>query len=98
MELMLRSAHDAIDAGDYGRANVLLESIERFLDQDNGTTDPLVSNYQNIVHTVVAFGYEPQGVTIAGDAAQVLATTASGNRLFDLDLGMQRGDWILLSN
>jgi hypothetical protein len=98
LELMLRSTYDAIAEKDYIRANVLLESIDRFLDQKNGVTDPLVSNYQNIVHTVVAFGYEPHRVTLAGDMAEVLATTASGTRLFDLDLGLQRGDWILLSN
>jgi len=98
MELMLRSAYDAIAEADYNRANVILESIERFLKQENGTADPLVTNYQNIVHTVVAFGYEPQKVTLAGESAEVLATTATGNRLFNLGLSIQRGDWILLSN
>jgi hypothetical protein len=98
MELMLRSAYDAITEADYSRANVILESIERFVNQENGTADPLVANYQNIVHTVVAFGYEPQKVTLSGEVAEVLATTATGNRLFNLDLGIQRGDWILLSN
>lgn len=98
IELMLRSAYDAIAEKDYNRADVLLESIQRFLDQKNGMADPLVSNYQNIVHTVVAFGYEPHRVTLVGDMAEVLATTASGTRLYDLELGMQRGDWVLLSN
>jgi hypothetical protein len=97
MELMLRSAYDAIAKGDTNRANVLLDSIERFLSQ-NGTADPLVTSYQDIVHTVVAFGYEPQNVTLDGESAEVLATTASGNRLLNLDLNIQRGDWILLSN
>jgi len=98
IELMLRSAYDAIAESDYNRATVILESIERFLKQENGTADPLVTNYQNIVHTVVAFGYEPQKVTLGGESAEVLATTATGNRLFNLGLGIQRGDWILLSN
>jgi hypothetical protein len=98
IELMLRSAYDAITDEDYSRANVLLESIERFVNQENGLADPLVSNYQNIVHTVVAYGYEPHRVTLAGDMAEVVATTASGNRLFELDLGLQRGDWVLFSN
>lgn len=98
VELMLRSAYDAIGVQDYDRANVLLDSLERYLDQENPTTDPLVANYQNIVHTAVAFGYEPQKVTFDGYTAEVLATTATGNRLFNLDLELQQGDWILHAN
>lgn len=98
VELILRSAYDAIAEQDFGRANVLLDTLERYLNQEGSTSDPLFTSYQNIVHTAVAFGYEPHKVTFAGDAAQVLATTATGNRLFNLDLELQRGDWILLSN
>ena len=98
VELMLRSAYDAKGERDFGRANVLLESLERYLAQEGATVDPLVASYQNIVHTAVAFGYEPQRVTLAGETAEVLATTATGNRLFNLDLELQRGDWILHAN
>lgn len=98
VELMLRSAKEAIDSEDFARANVILDSLQRFLKQDGGTFDPLFTNYQNIVHTAVAFGYEPHNVALNGDTAVLLATTASGTRLFDLELELQRGDWILLSN
>ena len=98
VELMLRSAKEAIGNQNFERANVLLDSLERYLNREGATVDPLVTSYQNIVHTAVAFGYEPHNVALDGNTAGVLATTASGTRLFNLDLEMQSGDWILLSN
>ena len=98
MEVMLRAAYEAIRERDYRRANVLLDSIERFLDQHGDSTDPLVASYQAIVKTAVAFGYEPQRVALDGGTASVLATTASGNTLTQLDVELRRGDWILLAN
>jgi hypothetical protein len=98
MEVMLRAAHEAITDHDYERANVLLDSIERFLNDQNELADPLVSSYQNIVRTAMAFGYDPQRVLISGGSADVLATTATGHTLIDLDLQLQRGDWILRAN
>ncbi len=95
VELMLRSAYEAIRSQDFGRANVLLTSIERFLSLEGSTIDPLTASYRDIVRTVVAFGYEPHRIVLDGSEADVLATTASGNQLFNLNLGLQRGDWIL---
>jgi len=95
VELMLRSADRAIHEKDFARANVILDSLERFLKKEGATVDPLVANYQNIVHTAVAFGYEPHEVTIEGYVAEVLATTATGTRLFTLDMGLRNGDWVL---
>ncbi|MEJ2753390.1 MAG: hypothetical protein P8169_12050, partial [Chloroflexota bacterium] len=91
VELMLRSADRAIHEKDFARANVILDSLERFLKKEGATVDPLVANYQNIVHTAVAFGYEPHEVTIEGYVAEVLATTATGTRLFTLDMGLRNG-------
>jgi hypothetical protein len=98
LEVMLLAAYEAIGVKDYGKANVLLDSIERSLEQDAAAADPLVGSYEEIVHSAVAFGYEPQRVTLDGGNATVLATTASGYQLFDLGMELRRGDWILLSN
>ncbi len=98
LEVMLKAAYEAMNEQDYSRANVLLDSIERFLNQDGASVDPLVSSYRDIVQTAVAFGYEPQRVTLKGDAAEILATTASGNSLIDLEVELRSGDWILLAN
>jgi len=98
MESMLRSAYEAIADHGYERANVLLDSIERFLNSNGQTVDPLVTSYHNIVHTAVAFGYDPQRITINGGTADVVATTATGYTLIDLTLQLQRGDWILNAN
>jgi hypothetical protein len=98
LELLLRNAYDALRLGDYDRANVIVESVERYLDPARATIDPLVSSFMEIVHTAVAFGYEPQRIAMDGDTAHVVATTASGYRLINLDLELRRGDWVLLAN
>jgi hypothetical protein len=50
------------------------------------------------VHTAVAFGYEPHEVTVDGYLAEVLATTATGTRLFTLDMELSSGDWVMVTN
>jgi hypothetical protein len=98
LEVMLHNAEDALMERDYIRANVLLNSIEQILDGDGAFADPLSSSYLAIVQITNAFGYEAQDIDLRGDAATVLATTASGNRLTELNLGRKRGDWVLLPN
>jgi hypothetical protein len=98
LEMMLQNAEDALMEQDFIRANVLLESIERILDEDGAFADPLSSSYLAIVQITNAFGYEVQDVDLQGDAATVLATTASGVHLTKLNLERKRGDWVLLPN
>jgi hypothetical protein len=98
LEVMLQNAEDALMERDFIRANVLLNSIERILDEDGAFADPVSSSYLAIVQITTAFGYEVQDVDLRGDAATVLATTASGIRLTDLKLERKRGDWVLLTN
>lgn len=98
VEIMLRAADEAMQAQDYKRANVLLDSVDRILDSGGSFTDPLASSYARIVRTAVAFGYEPQQVTLDGNSASVLVTTASGFHLNTLALEQRRGDWVFLAN
>jgi hypothetical protein len=98
LEVMLHNAEDALMEQDFVRANVLLNSIEQILDGDGAFADPLSSSYLAIVQITNAFGYEVQDIDLRGDAATVLATTASGIRLTELNLERKRGDWVLLPN
>ncbi len=97
LEVMLKNAESALNAFDHVRANVILDSIERILAEDGAFADPLSSSYLAIVRVATNFGYEVQNIDLQGDKAKVLATSASGVRLTELDFEQQRGDWILLS-
>lgn len=98
LEVMLQNAEAALMEQDFVRVNVILDSIERILNENGAFADPLSSSYLAIVQITTAFGYEVQDVNLQGDDATVLATTASGVRLAELNLERKRGDWILLSN
>ena len=95
---MLQNAEAALIGEEFVRANVLLDSIERILAANGAFSDPLSSSYLDIVQVATAFGYEVHNVDLQGDVATVLATTASGVHLIELDFERKRGDWILLSN
>ena len=96
LEVMLHNAETALIEKDYTLANVLLDSLERILDENGAFADPLSSNYLAIVRITNAYGYEVQDVDLRGHVATVLATTASGIQLTELNLERKRGDWILL--
>jgi hypothetical protein len=98
IEIMLRAADEALRAQDANRANVLLDSVSRILDQDGSFTDPLAASYARIVRTAMNFGYEPQQITLNGGNANVLVTTASGFHLSTIALEQRRGDWVFLAN
>jgi hypothetical protein len=98
LEAMLRSAEGALLAADYVRASVILDSVERILSEDGAFGDPLSSSYAEVVKVATNYGYEVQNIDLQGDSAFVLATTASGVTLMELEFERQRGDWILLSN
>jgi hypothetical protein len=96
LEVIFQAAAAAMKASDYKRANVLIDSIERILDENGAFSDPLSASYLEIVRTATDFGYQVQDIDLQGDAAKVLATTASGIHLTKLDLQRRRGDWILV--
>ena len=98
IEIMLRAADEALRAQDANRANVLLDSVSRILDQGGSFTDPLAASYAHIVRTAMNFGYEPQQITLNGGSANVLVTTASGFHLSTIELEQRRGDWVFLAN
>lgn len=98
LEVMFKVTEDAMLAGDYNRANVLLDSVDRILDENGAFADPLAANYRAIVNTATNFGYEVQKILLKGDEAEVVATTASGIHLSKLNMEHRRGDWIIRSN
>ncbi|MEW5985827.1 MAG: hypothetical protein AB1791_04255 [Chloroflexota bacterium] len=73
LETMLIAADKALRAGDYGRANVLLDSVERVLKYQGAFIDPLSLHYLNLTQTVARMGYQVQQIELDGGRAIVLA-------------------------
>lgn len=95
LEVMLQAADTAVRTGNYTQANVILDSIERVLDNDGVFLDPLSTSYLNVVRTAAAQGYEVHKVTLNGDHARVQATTMNSVNLTELTLVLRDREWIL---
>ena len=95
LEVMLQAADADLRAGNYQRANVLLDSVSRVLDSDGAFIDPLSLNYLNVVHATTAEGYEAHRVNLEGSSAVVWATPGSSTILTRLDLALSGRDWVL---
>ena len=95
LEVMLLASDTALRAGDYNRANVLLDSVTRVLDNDGVFIDPLAASYLNLVRTLAAQGYEAQSVTLEGDRAIVQVTGVNTAVLSNLNLVLSGQNWIL---
>ena len=98
LEVMLEAANTSWRGGDYQRANVILDSVERVLDNDGAFIDPLATNYLNIVRKVTAVGYKVQSITLQGDEAQLVVTLANKNGLLPINMRLVNRDWIILAN
>lgn len=94
LEVMLLASDTALRTGDYNRANVLLDSVTRVLDNDGIFIDPLAASYLNLVRTLAAQGYEAQSVTLEGDRAMVQVTGVNTAVLSDLTLVLSGQNWV----
>ncbi|GJM41015.1 MAG: hypothetical protein DHS20C20_12970 [Ardenticatenaceae bacterium] len=95
LEVMLQASDAALRAGDYNKANVLLDSITRVLDNDGVFIDPLAASYLNLVRALTEQGYEVQAVSLDGDRADVQVTGWGTAVLTDLTLTLSGQNWIL---
>lgn len=98
LEVMLQSADDALRKGDYNFANVVLDSIDRILDNGGVFIDPLAVNYLNIVRVASAEGYELQQVDLQGNDARAVVSFGDSSHLTTLTLTLRGQDWIILSH
>lgn len=98
LEVMLQSADDALRKGDYNFANVVLDSINRILDNGGVFIDPLAINYLNIVRAAAAEGYELQKVDLQGNDARAVVSYGDSSHLTTLTLALRGQDWVILSH
>lgn len=97
LETMFLTADEALQVGDFNRAAVLIDSINRAINNDGAFLDPLAINYLNIVRTLQNVGYIPQKITITGNRAAVLATPSGQTTLIQLNLQLRGRNWFLTS-
>jgi hypothetical protein len=95
LESLLLSAHNALRSREYERANALLDSVIRVLDNGGTFLDPLAGNYLDIVRTTSAMGYQAQQISVDGLKATVSVTRPNNVNLIELDLVLQNNSWIL---
>jgi hypothetical protein len=97
LEIMFMAADEALQSGDFNRANILLDSIARVIDNGGAFLDPLAISYLNIVRTVRDLGYAPQYAHIEGSRATVIVTPNGQTNLIELSLLLRGRRWILTS-
>lgn len=95
LEVMLQASDTALRQGDYNKANVLLDSVTRVLDNDGVFIDPLAASYLALVRSLTAQGYEVQAAILEGDRAQVQVTGRGTAVLTPLSLILSGQNWIL---
>ena len=98
LEVMLVAADTAARAGDYSRANVILDSIENILDNGGTIIDPMATSYLRIVRAAAEYGYELHAVDLNGATAQATATQAPDIRLKNLVMEQRGSSWVILSH
>lgn len=97
LEVMLHAVDRALRRGDPDDANVLLDSVERALDNDGLFLDPLGLNYSRIVDKLMSVGYEVHQVELEGNRA--LARVTEGRQVVLRTVGMllRNQMWVLLN-
>ena len=96
LELMLVTAVAELQAGNYGRANLIMDSISRVFDNNGSFIDPLANSYLGIVQTLTSAEYMPQQADIQGETATAQVTTLKNNNLQQIRLGLRPHGWVIL--
>lgn len=98
LELMLAVADSALRAGDYSRANVMLDSVQNILNNNGAIIDPMATSYYKIVQAAQEYGYELHEVDLQGTSARAIATQAPSVRLTSLVMEQRGPVWVILSH
>jgi hypothetical protein len=97
LEVMLLAVDRALRSGDLNGANVILDSVERALDNGGLFLDPLGINYNEIVRKLMAVGLEVHQVELGGNRALAQVTEGRLIALRPVDLLLRNQTWVLLN-
>ena len=98
LEVMLVAADTAMRAGDYSRANVILDSVDGILERGGTIIDPMATSYLRIVRAAAEYGYELHTIELSGETARATATQSPDIRLKNLVMEMRGQNWVILSH
>jgi len=96
LETMLIAAHRAMSHGDYRRAQAILSSVNRIIDNNGQFLDPLGVAYRDIVRTITAAGYSVQTVDWQGEQARVTAVRPPALVLQTINLALEGQNWVIV--
>lgn len=96
LEVMLGAVDRALMAGERGRANVILDSVERVLDNGGQFVDPLSVHYQDLVTKLMDLGFEVHQVEMEGNRAVVQVTEGRRVTLRTVTMVLRNRAWIFL--
>jgi hypothetical protein len=97
LEVMLNAVDRAINAEDYNRANVILDSVERALTNNGNFNDPLGASYLDIVSKLRQVGFEVHQVELYGNEAVVQVTEGTRTTLRPVTMALKNQSWVLLN-
>ncbi len=97
LELMLESASHALMNGDYERADSVLNSINRVLNNDGQFIDPLAQHYRDVVRQLSRREYVPSRIIINGDRAEVTAVSPENPIPTLIILRFQGSNWVFVN-
>lgn len=95
LETMLHAVNTALMSGNYNRANALLDSVERILNNDGQFIDPIANNYREIVRKLTAVGYRVQSIELNGNEATVIVRNGVSLNLAQLSLVLRNQNWVV---
>lgn len=96
LEVMLGAVDRALMAGEHTRANVILDSVERVLDNSGQFVDPLSVNYHELVTKLTDLGFEVHQVELEGNRAVAQVTEGRRVTLRAVTMVLRNQAWILL--
>ncbi len=97
LEVMFLAVDRAIRSGDYGEANLILDSIERALDNNGVFVDPLGMDYNQIVIKLAAVGVEVHQLELDGNQAIAMVTEGRRAHLREMTLFLRNRTWVLIN-
>ena len=95
LELMLQEADKVLRNANYDRANVLLDSVDRVMENGGVFIDPLAVQYLSIVQSAGSQGYEVQQASVDGNQATIWATRGNTAVLTSLSMTLNGREWVL---
>jgi hypothetical protein len=97
LEVMLYDVDQSLKSGDYGRAHVILDSVERAMANDGVFVDPLGANYREIVGKLTGLGFEVHRLELHGNEALVHVSEGRRASLQRFTMTLQNRDWVLIN-